>query len=54
MIDLARSRYTLPLIFEEAMQGYFALGDVKVKRLLDYAEQFGVLDKVKKEMTVYA
>ena len=54
LVDLARSRYTLPLIFEEAMQGYFALGDVNVERLLGYAQQFGVLDKVKKEMTVYA
>lgn len=54
LVDLARSRYTLPLIFEEVMQGYFALGNVNVERLLGYAQQFGVLDKMKKGMTVYA
>lgn len=48
LVDLARSRYTLPLIFEEAVQGYCAFGTKDFERLLTYAEEFGVKEKLEK------
>ena len=54
LIDLARSRYTLPLIFEEAVEGYLAFGNRDFDRLIRYAEQFGVKEKIEKEVLALA
>ena len=53
LIDLARSRDTLPLIFKEAVDGYLTVGNVHMNRLMAYAEQFGVLDKIRNGVAFY-
>ncbi|MDR2976243.1 MAG: hypothetical protein LBV19_02885, partial [Streptococcaceae bacterium] len=53
IIDLALSKYTLPLIFKEVVEGYLAVGTVNVERLIRYSKQFNVEEKIKKEVLVY-